>query len=165
MPGPLWHTNVCEYVLLHGVHDVPDTHALYHDITGRVSSITAEELLFGAMQTTLAERNVRHVQAFLDRLTIEPFDDRAAVESAEIRMALRRLNRRCWKTDVMLVAHANVLGVPIATRFPNALVRIPSAHVWRVSFTAASSPRVVVVPTTPFPRTAPGRSRRPAPER
>ncbi|HWZ59904.1 MAG TPA: hypothetical protein VNW46_13095 [Gemmatimonadaceae bacterium] len=163
MAGPLWHTSLCLYFLQHGFYDVPDTHALYHGPTGRVSSLTAGELQIDMMNSVLAERNLRHAKDFLDRVIIEPYDDRAAEEYAETMMAVRRLTRRVEKADVMLVAQANALKTSIATRFPRALVRIPSANVLRCTFKAGSSPRLVAVPAIPFPRKAPGHSHRPAP--
>jgi predicted nucleic acid-binding protein len=158
---PLWDDSVGLYVLQYGL-DVPDTHPLYSGPTGRLSAITAGELQSDAMRTTLAERNLARVREFLRRSTVEPFDDYAAAEYAELTLALVRLGRRVHADHVRLVAHANRLGTSIATRFPNRYVRIPRARVLRCTFTAQATPQLVAVPAMPFPRTAPAHSRPPA---
>ncbi|MGC2461271.1 MAG: PIN domain-containing protein, partial [Steroidobacteraceae bacterium] len=80
-----------------------------------ISSITMAELLYGAR---LREDNpcvMAAVRAFLARISVHPWDEEAAEAHARIRVDAKRLGRSAGAFDIMIAAHAEVLGVTLVT--------------------------------------------------
>ena len=69
------------------------------------------ELLYGAR---LRENNppvIAAVRAFLERVSVHPWDEEAAEAHATICVGAKRLWRSVGAFDIMIAAHAEALGV------------------------------------------------------
>jgi tRNA(fMet)-specific endonuclease VapC len=80
-----------------------------------ISSVTMAELLYGAR---LREENpsvMSAVRAFLARVLIHAWDEAAAEAHARIRILAKRQRRSAGVFDIMIAAHADVLGATLVT--------------------------------------------------
>ena len=75
-----------------------------HDVA--ISVITRAELLFGLEKRGNPRGLARVVHAFLDRMTIPPWDNAAADTFAKLRAQLERQGTPIGLADTMIAAHA-----------------------------------------------------------
>jgi tRNA(fMet)-specific endonuclease VapC len=73
------------------------------------------EPLYGARLREDNPSVMAAVRAFLARITVHPWDKEAAEAHARIRTAAKRLGRSAGAFDVMIVAHAEALGMTLVT--------------------------------------------------
>jgi tRNA(fMet)-specific endonuclease VapC len=78
-------------------------------------AIVRSELLFGALRSQSASKNLHDVEAFLTRLTSYPFDDRAAAVHADRRAELANQGRSIGPYDLMIAAIALINGLTLVT--------------------------------------------------
>ena len=83
--------------------------------TVAVSSITVAELQFGVAKSGRPEQNALALGAFLAPLTVEPFDDAAALAHGPLRFALERAGTPIGSLDLLIAAHAIALGRTVVT--------------------------------------------------
>jgi tRNA(fMet)-specific endonuclease VapC len=81
-----------------------------------ISTITMAELLYGARLREDLPALMAAVRGFLERITIQPWDPKAAEAHAQIRMQARRFGRSAGAFDIMIAAHAEALGMTLVTR-------------------------------------------------
>lgn len=84
-----------------------------HDVA--ISVITRAELLFGLERRGNPRGLSRVVRAFLDRMTIPPWDSAAADTFAKVRAQLERQGTPIGLADTMIAAHALTLKVVLVT--------------------------------------------------
>jgi tRNA(fMet)-specific endonuclease VapC len=81
-----------------------------------ISSVTMAELLYGARLRDDNPSIVSAVRAFLDRISVHPWDAAAAETHARIRILARRRGRSAGVFDIMIAAHADALGATLVTK-------------------------------------------------
>ena len=79
-----------------------------------VSSITAAELAFGVTKSG-SVRNREALAAFLLPLDVAPFDAQAAVAYGQVRADLERRGSPIGPLDLLIAAHALLLGATLVT--------------------------------------------------
>lgn len=84
-----------------------------HDVA--ISVVTRAELLFGLERRGNPRGLSRVVRAFLDRMTIPPWDSAAADTFAKVRAQLERQGTPIGLADTMIAAHALTLKVVLVT--------------------------------------------------
>ena len=80
-----------------------------------ISVITRTELLFGLEKRGNPRGLARVVHAFLDRMTIPPWDNAAADTFAKVRAQLEKQGTPIGFADTMIGAHALALKVALVT--------------------------------------------------
>jgi tRNA(fMet)-specific endonuclease VapC len=107
-------TNICIYVIKNRPPKIRDRfteHAEYLCI----SSVTLAELLYGAEKSTRLERNLSVVENFAARLSVLPFEDKAAGHYGHIRAELERKGKPIGPYDLMIAGHARSEGLILVT--------------------------------------------------
>ncbi len=80
-----------------------------------ISSITRAELMFGLEKRSNPRALTHLVQAFLDRVTVLPWDTAAADCYARLRVQLDRSGTPIGMFDTMIAGHALALGAVLVT--------------------------------------------------
>jgi tRNA(fMet)-specific endonuclease VapC len=80
-----------------------------------ISSITEAELRYGAARRPEASKLQQIIEEFLVRVTILPWDSRAAQEYGLLRAALERSGQPIGNLDLMIAAHALAAGAVLVT--------------------------------------------------
>ena len=87
-----------------------------------ISAMTQAELRFGAMKSNQAEKAMAQVDAFLEPLTVLPFDSEAAGKHAEFRYALR--SHPIGERDLVIAAVAGANHLTLVTHNAREFARI-----------------------------------------
>lgn len=80
-----------------------------------ISAVTRAELMFGLEKRGSPRALARLVQAFLDRVTVLPWDAAAADRCANLRAQLERSGTPIGLFDTMIAGHALALGATLVT--------------------------------------------------
>ena len=80
-----------------------------------ISAVTQSELLYGAHLRADQAAIMAAVRAFLARVTVYAWDDDAAEFHAQIRATAKAQGRSAGAFDIMIAAHARVLGATLVT--------------------------------------------------
>jgi tRNA(fMet)-specific endonuclease VapC len=80
-----------------------------------ISSVTEGELRYGVARRPEASRLQIIVNAFLQHVTILPWDSRAAQEYGDLRATLEQKGRPMGNLDTMIAAHALALRAVLVT--------------------------------------------------
>ncbi|MBA3031156.1 MAG: type II toxin-antitoxin system VapC family toxin [Desulfobacteraceae bacterium] len=80
-----------------------------------ISSVSLGELVFGAEHSQQVERNLADIEAFIARLEVLPFDDKAAYHFGQIRAELYRSGQPIGPYDMMIAGHARAWGLSLVT--------------------------------------------------
>ena len=80
-----------------------------------ISAITLAELIHGAEKSSDVPRNIAVVEDFVSRLTVLPYDDRAAWQYGSIRAALEKSGQPIGLNDLHIAAHARSNGLILVT--------------------------------------------------
>jgi len=80
-----------------------------------ISSVTLAELLYGAEKSARTEANLAEIERFAARLTVLPFDEKAAAHYGRIRTVLERVGRPIGPYDLMIAAHARAEGLTLVS--------------------------------------------------
>jgi len=80
-----------------------------------ISAVTRAELMFGLEKRGNPRALARLVQAFLDRVTVLPWDAAAADRYANLRAQLERVGTPIGLFDTMIAGHALALGAALVT--------------------------------------------------
>ncbi|MHB1768010.1 MAG: type II toxin-antitoxin system VapC family toxin [Phycisphaerae bacterium] len=91
-----------------------------------VSAMTQAELRFGAMKSNQAEKTMAQVDAFLEPLTVLPFDSEAAFKHAEFRYALR--SNPIGERDLVIAAVAGANRLTLVTHNARGFARITALN-------------------------------------
>lgn len=91
--------------------------AVFNQQHGRmaISSITLAELIHGAEKSSDVARNMSVVEDFVSRLTVLPYDDKAAWHYGNIRATLEKIGQPIGVNDLHIAAHARSLGLTLVT--------------------------------------------------
>lgn len=93
-----------------------------------VSTVVVMELAIGPHKLADPRRRDR-LDAFLARLEILPFDQRAARHAAEIRATLERQGRPIGPYDYQIAGHARSQGLTVVTRNTGEFERVDGLRV------------------------------------
>lgn len=77
--------------------------------------MTLAELLYGAEKSARKEANLAEIERFAARLTVLPFDEKAAAHFGRIRTALERAGRPIGPYDLMIAAQARAEGLTLVS--------------------------------------------------
>ena len=101
--------------------------AVFNQQQGRmaVSAITLAELVHGAEKSSDVARNTIVVEDFVSRLTVLPYDDKAAWQYGNIRAALEKLGQPIGINDLHIAAHARSNGLTLVTNNQREFERVP----------------------------------------
>jgi tRNA(fMet)-specific endonuclease VapC len=80
-----------------------------------ISTVTLAELLHGAAQSDRPAENRRQVGRFTERLTVLPFDSRAAEHAGDVRAELERVGKPIGPYGILIAGHARSLGLVVIT--------------------------------------------------
>lgn len=80
-----------------------------------VSAVTEAELRYGVARRPEATRLARVVEEFLIRVTILPWDSKAAKAYGDLRAELERAGQPMGNLDTMIGAHALAMGFVLVT--------------------------------------------------
>lgn len=91
--------------------------AVFNQQHGRmaISSITLAELIHGAEKSSDVARNMSIVEDFVSRLSVLPYDDKAAWHYGDIRATLEKAGQPIGVNDLHIAAHARSLGLTLVT--------------------------------------------------
>lgn len=117
-------TNIVIYVIK---QRPPAALAVFNQQRGRmaVSAITLAELVHGAEKSSDVTRNIAVVEDFVSRLTVLPYDDKAAWQYGNIRAALEKLGQPIGINDLHIAAHARGNGLTLITNNLREFERVP----------------------------------------
>lgn len=90
---------------------------IFNQQNGRmaISSISLAELIHGAEKSGDVARNMGVVEDFVSRLTVLPYDDKAAWHYGNIRATLEKAGQTIGVNDLHIAAHARSLGLTLVT--------------------------------------------------
>lgn len=80
-----------------------------------ISTVTMAELIYGARLRPETPAIMAAVRAFLARVTVHPWDADAAEFHAAIRATAKAQGSSAGAFDIMIAAHARVLGATLVT--------------------------------------------------
>jgi tRNA(fMet)-specific endonuclease VapC len=93
-----------------------------------IATMTEAELMFGALNSRDAERNLERVEAFLAApFEVLSFDREAARRHAELRLALKR--RPIGERDLIIASTASAHGLTLVASNTRELSRVPGLDV------------------------------------
>ena len=117
-------TNIVIYVIKRRPLQVLEVFNRHH---GRmaISSITLAELAHGVEKSSDPSRNLGVVEDFVSRLTVLPYDDRAAWQYGNIRAVLETLGQPIGVNDLHIAAHARSNGLTLVSNNLHEFERVP----------------------------------------
>jgi len=117
-------TNIVIYVIKRRPLEVLEIFNRHH---GRmaISSITLAELVHGAEKSSDVSRNTAVVEDFVSRLTVLPYDDKAAWQYGQIRAVLEKVGQPIGVNDLHIAAHARGNGLTLVTNNLREFERVP----------------------------------------
>ena len=90
-----------------------------------ISSITLAELAHGVEKSSDPSRNLGVVEDFVSRLTVLPYDDRAAWQYGNIRAVLETLGQPIGVNDLHIAAHARSNGLTLVSNNLREFEKVP----------------------------------------
>ena len=90
-----------------------------------ISSITLAELAHGVEKSSDPSRNLGVVEDFVSRLTVLPYDDRAAWQYGNIRAVLETLGQPIGVNYLHIAAHARSNGLTLVSNNLHEFERVP----------------------------------------
>jgi tRNA(fMet)-specific endonuclease VapC len=117
-------TNIVIYVVKRRPIEVLTLFNRHH---GRmaISAITLAELIHGAEKSASIEKNIAVVEDFVSRLSVLPYDDKAAWQYGSIRASLEKIGQPIGVNDLHIAAHARSLGLTLITNNLGEFKRVP----------------------------------------
>ena len=122
-------TNICIYLIKRRPERVLDRLRALDVATVGVSSITVAELQYGVAKSSRPEHNALALAALLAPLDVLPFDDAAAAAYGVVRADLERAGTPIGAMDLLIAAHARVLGRTLVTNNVREFSRVPGLKV------------------------------------
>jgi tRNA(fMet)-specific endonuclease VapC len=122
-------TNICSYILKHHPTEVRDRfHEVGNDALA-LSAVVPAELYFGAARHPLREDIRREIDDFTARISIVPWDGRAADHYGDIRADLEKSGSPIGAMDMMIAAHARSLGATLVTNNTKHFAKVPDLSI------------------------------------
>ncbi len=122
-------TNICIAIIKRKPPQVLKRFSAYKVGEIGISSVTLAELEFGVAKSRHVEKNQAALEEFVLPLEIANFDREAARVYGRVRAALEEKGTPIGSLDVMIGAHALVLGVTLATNNTRELSRVKGLNV------------------------------------
>lgn len=94
-----------------------------------ISSITVAELIFGAENSQMPEKNLKVVEDFLSRLQILDYGVDAAIQYGNIKAQLKRKGQPIGENDLHIAAHARSRGLILVTNNTREFDRVPALQI------------------------------------
>lgn len=94
-----------------------------------ISSITVAELIFGAENSQMPEKNLNVVEDFLSRLQILDYGVDAAIQYGNIKAQLKRKGQPIGENDLHIAAHARSRGLILVTNNTREFERVPALQI------------------------------------
>lgn len=107
-------TNICIYVIKNrpsALREKFNKHA--QDLC--ISTVTLAELMYGAEKSANRKSNLDVVESFAARLSVLPFDEKAAAHHGQIRAELEHKGTPIGPYDLMIAGHARGEGLVLVT--------------------------------------------------
>jgi tRNA(fMet)-specific endonuclease VapC len=97
-------------------------------------AVVKAELFYGAMKSTVPQKQLAKLQHFFGPLVSLPFDDHCAMIYGQIRAHLAILGTPIGPNDLLIAAIALVHGVTLVTHNTGEFSRVPGLHIedWHV---------------------------------
>lgn len=121
-------TNICIYTIKSRPAQVRDAFTRHHEQLC-ISTVTVMELIFGAENSAVPERNIAVLEGFLARLTIADYDQQAARHTGQLRAELRKQGTPIGPYDQMIAGHARSLGLVLVTNNEREFARVPGLRI------------------------------------
>lgn len=121
-------TNICIYIIKQQPVTVLKRFLEYQIGDICISSITLSELRYGVAKSTHQEKNTKALDEFITPLEVVSFDEEAAYVYGDIRATLEKAGTPIGSMDMLIAAHAVVLGIPLVTNNAREFVRIPALN-------------------------------------
>lgn len=121
-------TNICSYV----IRNYPSgLKARFDELAASlcISTITLCELHYGAEHSARRDLNLEEIALFSSRITVLPFEPKAASHYGRIRAHLRRAGTPVGANDLLIAAHALSEGLTVVTNNRREFDRIPGLRV------------------------------------
>ena len=117
-------TNIVIYVIKQRPIQVMN---VFNQHRGRmaISTITLAELIHGVEKSSDMPLNITVIEDFVSRLTVLPYDDKAAWQYGSIRAALEKLGQPIGLNDLHIAAHARSHGLILVTNNMREFERVP----------------------------------------
>lgn len=94
-----------------------------------ISAVTLGELIYGAEKSEQPLRNLADVEGLAARLTVMPFDDKAAIQFGQLRAELAKNGKPIGPYDLMIAGHARALGLKLVTNNTREFKRVPGLRI------------------------------------
>jgi len=117
-------TNIVIFTMKNRPQQVKRRFQQHHGRMG-ISTVTLGELVFGAEHSQQVERNLADIEAFVARLEVLPFDNKAAYHFGQIRATLYRIGQPIGPYDMMIAGHARASGLNLITNNVKEFERVP----------------------------------------
>ena len=108
-------TNTASYIIKGNIPAVRRRLTLIPMAQVRLSSITEAELRYGAARRPEAKRLLEVIEEFLLRVTVLPWDSKAAQEYGPLRAGLERTGQPVGNLDLLIAAHALAVSATLVT--------------------------------------------------
>lgn len=107
-------TNIVIYIIKRRPLAVLEKFNLHHNRLC-VSSITVAELYYGAEKSAFPEKNKAVIEDFLSRLTILPYENKAAAHFGNIKAELAKQGKIIGENDIHIAAHCRSEGMVLVS--------------------------------------------------
>ncbi len=107
-------TDICIYTINNRPPHLRDTFNRNNEHLS-LSAVSLAELQYGAEKSSMAERNLAVVERFATRVEVLAFDQKAAIQSGQIRAELAKAGTPIGPYDVMIAGHARSEGLILVT--------------------------------------------------
>jgi len=94
-----------------------------------ISSVTMMELIYGAEKSAQPERNLLDIEGFIQRLTVLPYEQKAAIHTAQIRAELEKSGMPIGAYDQMITGHARSCALIVVTNNTREFARVSGLRV------------------------------------
>ena len=122
-------TNICFYIIKHKPESVYTKLKKIQPEDVCISSITYSELAYGVEKSEQTDRNRLALTLMLSNIDIEAFDAVAAEEYGDIRARLEKAGTPIGSLDMLIAAHAKVLGCTLVTNNGKEFPRVEGLRV------------------------------------
>ncbi|QBQ56655.1 type II toxin-antitoxin system VapC family toxin [Nitrosococcus wardiae] len=108
-------TDICIYIINRQPAEVRDRFAHLAPGSVGISVVTYHELYFGALQSRHTEKNLQALQQLTQRVPALPWSTEAAIQTARLRLALKRRGQPIGSWDMQIAGHALALNLELVT--------------------------------------------------
>lgn len=129
MASYLLDTDICSYLMKRSHPRLIERVRRFPPGRLKVSVVTVFELTYGAHRSSRRDEFLRVIKAFLENVEILPFDHAASVAAGEIRAELAAGGQPIGAYDLLIAAHALVLGTVLVTHNVREFSRISGLEI------------------------------------